>query len=68
MNLFTKFLTEKKISNERFNLRETEISLDEITKSINSVTNNKPSGNDGLTAEFYRHFSNETSSYPFRCL
>ena len=35
------------------------ISLDEIIKSINSETNNKPPGNDGLTAEFYRHFSNE---------
>ena len=49
----------KKKSNEHFNLCETEISLDEIIKSINSETNNKPPGNDGLTAEFYRHFSNE---------
>ena len=44
----------KKISNEHFNLCEAEISLDEIIKSINSETNNKPPGNDGLTAEFYR--------------
>ena len=43
-----------KISNEYFNLCEAEISLDEIIKSINSETNNKPPGNDGLTAEFYR--------------
>ena len=49
----------KKISNEHLNLCEAEISLDEIIKSINSETNNKPPGNDGLTAEFYRHFSNE---------
>ena len=49
----------KKISNEHYNLCEAEISLDEIIKSINSETNNKPPGNDGLTAEFYRHFSNE---------
>ena len=49
----------KKISYEHFNLCEAEISLDEIIKSINSETNNKPPGNDGLTAEFYRHFSNE---------
>ena len=28
-------------------------------KSINSETNNKSPGNDGLTAEFYKHFSNE---------
>ena len=41
----------KKISNEHFNLCETEISLDQIIKSINSETNNKPPGNDGLTAE-----------------
>ena len=49
----------KKISYEHFNLCEAEISLDEIIKSINSETNNKPPGNDGLTAEFYKHFSNE---------
>ena len=36
-----------------------EISLDETIRSINSETNNKPPGNDGLTVEFYRHFSNE---------
>ena len=51
--------SKKKIYNELFNLCEAEISLDEIIKSINSETNNKPPGNDGLTAEFYRHFSNE---------
>ena len=49
----------KKISNEHFNLCEAEISLDEIIKSVNSETNNKPPGNDGLTAEFHKHFSNE---------
>ena len=49
----------KKISYEHFNLREAEISLDEIMKPINSETKNKPPGNDGLAAEFYRHFSNE---------
>ena len=49
----------KKISNKHFNLCEAEISLYEIIKSINSETNNKPRGNDGLTAEFYRHFANE---------
>ena len=48
----------KKISNEHFNLCEAEISLDEIIKSINSETN-KPPDNDCLTAEFYKHFSNE---------
>ena len=58
----------KKISNEHFNLCEAEISLDEIIKSINSETNNKPPGNDGLTAEFYRHFSKWTNSCSFRRL
>ena len=48
-----------KISNGHFNLCEAEISLDEIIKSINAETNNKRPGNDGLTAEFYRHFSIE---------
>ena len=38
------------ISNEHFNLCEVEISLDEITKSINSETNNKSPGNDSITA------------------
>ena len=28
------------------------------TKSINSQTNNKSSGNDGLDALFYKHISN----------
>ena len=30
-----------------------------MIKSINSETNNKPLAHDGLTAEFYQHFSNE---------
>ena len=30
--------------------------LDEAAKSINSQTNNKLPGNDGLKAEFYKHF------------
>ena len=49
----------KKISNEHFNLCEAEISLDEIIKSINFETNNQPPRNNGLTAEFYKHSSNE---------
>ena len=50
------------MSNEHFNLCEVEISLDEIIKSINSETNNRSSHNGGLTAEFYKHFSNELTS------
>ena len=41
-----------KISYEHFNLCEAEIYLDEVIKSINSEINNKPPGNDDLTAEF----------------
>ena len=55
----SKIPNKKKISNEDFNLCETETSLDEIIKSINSQTNNKSPGNDVLKAVFYKHFSNE---------
>ena len=55
----SKIPNRNKISNEQFNLCEAKISLDEIINSINSQTNNKSSGNDALTAEFYKHFSNE---------
>ena len=33
--------------------------LDEIVKAINAYKNNKSPGNDGITAEFYKHFANE---------
>ena len=65
----TEFLSKipkrKKISNEQFNLCETEISLNEIIKSINSETNNNSASNDGLTGEFYKRFSNEQALGPF---
>ena len=57
-----KVLNGKKISNEHYNLCEPEISLDKIIKSKNSETNNK--ANDGLSAEIYRHFSNELAPVP----
>ena len=53
-----KIVNRKKISNEHSNLCEAEISLDEIRNSINSETNNKAPGNDGLKAEFYKQSSN----------
>ena len=40
--LLNKIPISKKISNEHFNLCETEITLDEITKAINSQKNNNP--------------------------
>ena len=68
--ILNKIPSRKKISNGHFNVSEAKISLDEIMKSINSETNESPD-NDGLTAEFYKHFFNElapASSCPFRCL
>ena len=58
----SKISNRKKTSNEHFNLCKGKITLNEIVKSINSETNNKSLGNDGLTAEFYKHFSNELAS------
>ena len=50
----TEFLSQiPRTSNEQFHLCEAN-----ATKSINSRTNNKFPGTDGLTAEFYEHFSN----------
>ena len=51
----------KKISNQQFNLCEAKISLDEIIESVNSQTNSKFPGNDGLTAEFYIHIPNKVA-------
>ena len=52
----SKIPNRKKISNKHFDLCEAEISLDGIIKSINSETNNKSLGNNGLATEFYKHF------------
>ena len=56
---FSKICNKMIVFNEQCNLCEAKISLDEIIKSINSQTNNKSPSNDDLTAEFYKHFSNE---------
>ena len=55
--LLNKIPINKNISNEHFRLCEAEISLEEILNAINSQKNNKSPGNDGITAEFYKHFS-----------
>ena len=57
--LLNKIPINRKISHEHFNPCEHEISLDEIIEARNSQKNNKSPGNDGLRAEFYKHFSNE---------
>ena len=53
----SKFSNRTKISNEHFNLFEAEISLDEIIKSINSETNNKSPGIDGLKQNVINPFN-----------
>ena len=57
--LLNKIPLNKKISKEHFFLCEAEMFLDEIVKAINAYKNNKSPGNDGTTAEFYKHFANE---------
>ena len=57
--LLNKIPPNRKISQEHFKLCEAEISLDEITKAINSPQKNNKSPGDGLTAEFYKQFLNE---------
>ena len=49
------------MSNEQFHHCEANIFLEKVAKSINSQTYNKSRGNDNLTAEFYKNFSNELS-------
>ena len=59
--LLNKIPINKKISNKHFKLCETALSIVEVLNAINSQKNNKPPGNDGITAEFYKHFSNEVA-------
>ena len=54
---FTKITNRKKISTEEFNLCEVKKYLYDIIKYIASQKNEFP-GNDGLRAEFYKHFYN----------
>ena len=60
--LLNKIPNIKITSNEHFTLCEAENSLHEIIESINAQKNNKFPGNDGLTAKFYKNFSNEQAS------
>ena len=53
-----KFLTERKSQANNFSF-EANVFLEKTTKSINSQTNLKSLGHDGLTAEFYKHLPNE---------
>ena len=57
----SKISNTKKISNKQFDHCRTNIFLEKVTKSINSQTNIKSSGNDSLTAKLYKRVSNELS-------
>ena len=47
------------INNDFLNLRENDLTEDELLISLKSMQNNKTPGNDGLTEEFYETFWNE---------
>ena len=55
LTFLAKFLTEKKISSEKFRDCEANIFLQKVTKPINSEKNIKSPDNDRLAAEFYFH-------------
>ena len=57
--LFSEISGKKEISNKQFHHCEAKIFLEKFTKSINSQTNTKSSGNDSLTTKFYKQLSNE---------
>ena len=44
------------INNDFFDLRENDLTEDENLISLKSIQNNKTTGNDGLTKEFYETF------------
>ena len=56
--LFSKICNTKKISRRQFHHCHENIFVEKVTKCINSQTNIKSSGNDSLTAKFYKHLSN----------
>ena len=47
----------KTVSRQNRQIREKDITTDEIRKAILTFENNKSPGNDGLTGEFYKTFS-----------
>ena len=54
--LFSKICNKNKISNKKFQHGEANTFLEKVTKSIDSQTNMKSSGNNGLTANFINIF------------
>ena len=53
---FSETYNEKEISNKQFHHCQANIFVEKVTKSINSQTNIKSSGNDSLTANFINTF------------
>ena len=51
------------INNDFFNLCENHLTEDELLISLKSMQNNKATGNDGLTKEFYETFWNEIKCF-----
>ena len=50
------------------NMLEGDISLDEASSALKSMTNNKSRGSDGLTAEFVNEFRLQLSAFVVRSL
>ena len=51
------------INNDFFNLYENDPTEGELLISLKSMENNKTTGNDGLTEEFYETFQNERKTF-----
>ena len=60
-DLFSKISNKKEISNKQLHHCGSNNFLEKVTKSINSQANIKSSGNDSLTAKFYKHLLNKLS-------
>ena len=60
--LFSEISNKKEISYEQLHHCEGNIFLEKFTKSINAQINIKWSGNDSLTATFYKQLLNELLS------
>ena len=57
------FNEDSQLTEEMASTCEGEITLDECTKALSMMQNNKSPGSDGLTTEFYRAFWDIISTY-----
>lgn len=66
MSTFTPFLTNlNKISNSDALICDSPITSQEVADAINHLKCNKSPGSDGITAEFYKHFSDPLTPFLF---